>query len=379
MTLPTPDHCPQTTVAIVGGGLAGLALAILLGREGVPTTVLEQADYPRHKVCGEYVSRESLPFLERLGIPLNEYALPFIDRFTLTTPYGWQASCRLRPGGLGISRFLLDDLLARQARSCGVLIRTNTRVQQIRRNPESGSFLLQTAQGEDLASRFVVGAYGRVSGLSSAGRSPAPKFFGVKYHVCDGPPDNHIEIHHFPGGYCGISRIEADRFCLCYLATADRLRPFRGDIPAFEANVLATNPFLRRRLAAPRVMDGVRTAHLRFGIPDPTQTPYPVLGDAAGFIPPITGNGMSLAFRSAHALFPALMQSLEQPSGADLALSANHTYIHRYLDHRIRRGVFLQQLLLHPNRPLNRLISYGLTHLPVLSFMTRQATGDTFR
>ncbi len=376
-TSPSPDHEPAVT--IVGGGLAGLSLAILLGREGVPTTVLEQADYPRHKVCGEYVSRESLPFLERLGIPLADHALPQIDRFTLTTPYGWRSSCRLRPGGFGISRFLLDDLLARQARACGVRLLTDTRVRHIRQDTDAGPFLLQTARGDVLTSRLVVGAFGRLSGLTGPTRPDAAKFFGVKYHILDGPAADQIEIHHFPGGYCGISRVEADRYCLCYLAAADRLRPFRGDIAAFEASVLTANPFLRRWLDAPRAMDGVRTAQLRFGVPNPALTPYPVLGDAAGFIPPLTGNGMSLAFRSAHALFPALMKALEHPASPRLALSTNHAYIRHYLDRRIRRGIFLQQLLLLSHPPVNRLLSYALTHLPILPLLARQAVGASFR
>src|SRR5579883_3315286 len=101
--------------AIAGGGLAGLTLAIQLADAGHNVVLFEKEKYPFHRVCGEYVSMESYDFLQRLGVPLHTMELPNISEVMVSSPNGDCLLQRLDLGGFGISRYTLDDMLARLA------------------------------------------------------------------------------------------------------------------------------------------------------------------------------------------------------------------------------------------------------------------------
>ena len=98
-------------VAIIGGGLAGLAASIQLSRSGHSVVLFEKEVYPFHKVCGEYISLESKSFLQSLGISIEDLQLPVIDTLHLTAPNGKSFITKLPLGGFGISRYLLDSTL----------------------------------------------------------------------------------------------------------------------------------------------------------------------------------------------------------------------------------------------------------------------------
>jgi flavin-dependent dehydrogenase len=120
-----PDVRVDYDVVVIGGGLGGLALSILLCKAGRSVLVLEKDDYPRHKVCGEYVSLESWPFLQNLGLPLEAMDLPRITRLEVTDTCGRGVHMRLPLGGFGISRWALDGGLAELAKSSGVELKTH--------------------------------------------------------------------------------------------------------------------------------------------------------------------------------------------------------------------------------------------------------------
>jgi flavin-dependent dehydrogenase len=357
-------------LVIVGGGLAGLTLAILCARKEMKVTVLEKSTYPRQKVCGEYISKESLPLLEHLGISVKALSLPEIDTFILTSHHGMQSSCHLNPGGIGISRFKLDHLLAETAKNEGVEIYENTRVTEIKFN--KGIYQTETQTGKYFESRLCVGSYGRISGLQSATSQDARYFVGVKYHTTEGPEKNKIEIHNFPGGYCGISAVEEDRYCLCYLAKAEMLKPFKGNIHEFEKEVLYKNKILKKRFESGQKSERIVTSQLTFGVSE-DELPYPLIGDANGFIPPLTGNGMSLAFRGACNLYQAIIKN----NTIESIQKESKIYTSGYLKSRINKGKILQNLLLNENPYFNKGLMFGLTHIPgLLPFMTRQAVGE---
>src|SRR5947209_7384722 len=125
------DFEQEYDVAIIGGGLAGLAAAILLNRSGHSVIILEKEKYPFHKVCGEYVSLESQDFLGKLGIPIHQMDLPRIDRFLLTAPDGRSFTMKLPLGGFGISRYKLDHMLAETAQRNGVFILEETKAEEV--------------------------------------------------------------------------------------------------------------------------------------------------------------------------------------------------------------------------------------------------------
>ena len=112
----------QIDVLIVGGGLAGLSSAIHLSKQNLSVLVIEKNSYPKHKVCGEYISNEVLPYLEFLDIDVFKLGAKKIDKFQLSTTKGQLISADLPLGGFGISRFCLDEALANKALENGVEI-----------------------------------------------------------------------------------------------------------------------------------------------------------------------------------------------------------------------------------------------------------------
>src|SRR5437763_1722309 len=109
-------------IGIVGGGLAGLSLAILAANSGYSVVLFEKEEYPFHKVCGEYISLESYDFLVRLGLPLNDWNLPIIKNLQVSDLKGKTYDFHLDLGGFGISRCRIDNALYELAKRKGVSV-----------------------------------------------------------------------------------------------------------------------------------------------------------------------------------------------------------------------------------------------------------------
>src|SRR6185436_4667961 len=115
-------------VVIVGGGLAGLVCALHLVREGVRPLVIEKNRYPFHRVCGEYISNEVIPYLEFLSAFPTSLSPARISRFQLTSTKGSMAVLPLDLGGFGISRYAFDHYLYTLASQRGVAFRLGNEV-----------------------------------------------------------------------------------------------------------------------------------------------------------------------------------------------------------------------------------------------------------
>jgi flavin-dependent dehydrogenase len=228
---------PDCEVAIIGGGLGGLSLSILLAEAGKKVALFEKKKYPFHRVCGEYVAMESWPFLQRLGIPLSEMQLPRINQLRVTSLSGKMMKLPLTPGGFGISRYTLDALLCEQAKKWGVSVMENHVVKET---------------DEVTGYSVVAGAFGKRSGLDKSLKRAfiqknisARNWVGVKYHLRGNWDDDCIELHNFRGGYCGISKVEAGKYCCCYLTEAKNLRQCDGSIRWMEEQILSENKYLK--------------------------------------------------------------------------------------------------------------------------------------
>jgi menaquinone-9 beta-reductase len=149
-------------VAIAGGGLAGISLAILLAQKGWRVCLFEKEIYPFHKVCGEYISMESWDFLVRLGLPLEKWELPKINELNITAADGKMVCANLPLGGFGVSRFKLDAALAELARSKGVALFEDTRVYDI--HFEEDWHLIESKAGL-FTSKVACACYGKKSNL----------------------------------------------------------------------------------------------------------------------------------------------------------------------------------------------------------------------
>ena len=244
------DQLTKYDIAIIGGGLAGLSLAIQCAKSGFTTVLYEKESYPFHKVCGEYISLESEDFLASLGISIKDLQLPIIKQLHITDGYGNLYHFDLPLGGFGISRFMLDEMLCQIAVQVGVHVFTNTKVQNVIFNNQQ--FAISTNQHQHKAT-IAVGSFGKRSNLDVKLKRPfinnkkggLQNFIGIKYHIKYAYPNDLITLHNFKNGYCGISKIEDDKYCLCYLTTADNLKSNNSSIKQMEANVLHKNPELK--------------------------------------------------------------------------------------------------------------------------------------
>ena len=238
-------------VAIVGGGLAGIALSIQLKRMSIAVILFEKEEYPFHKVCGEYISLESWDFLNDLGIDLDAMNVPIINKLQVSAINGKLLEQSLPLGGFGISRYKLDSTLVQIARAEGVDILENTKVNNTR---FSGDEFIIESSLQTYRAKLVAGSYGKRSNIdikwkrrfSFAKKNKLNNYIGVKYHIKTDFPADTIALHNFKNGYCGIVKIEDDTYNVCYLTTADNLKKSNGDIQEMERMILSQNPFLKK-------------------------------------------------------------------------------------------------------------------------------------
>ncbi len=308
-------------VAIIGGGLGGLTLSIQLAKQGRKVLLMEKESYPYHKVCGEYIAMESFDFLENCGVPLSSLQLPRIERLQLSSPNGNSLYHRLNPGGFGISRYTLDHLLAQIAKENGVHLLEMCRADEVKF--EANKFIISSQKGE-FTSDFAFGSYGKKSNLDvklkrnfTLEKKQGPKnYIGVKYHVQFPQDADLISLHNFEDGYCGISKVDNERWCLCYLTSAANLKANGNSIAQMEENVLKRNPHLKEiwNHANFLYQAPLTISQVRFEPKTQIENHLVLLGDAAGLITPLCGNGMSMSMKAASIiaqLLPDNTQSRE--------------------------------------------------------------------
>ena len=188
-------------VIIVGGGLAGLTSALHLAKKGLSVLIIEQQAYPRHKVCGEYISNEVLPYWRALGVDPFEYGAKKITRFTLSTTQGRSISSPLPMGGFGISRYRIDWELSQKAQQAGV---TLVQEKVVAIEFQGDQFEVSTQQKQTYQATFVIGAFGKRSNLDvaldRAFMKQSTPFLGIKAHYKGVLPENAVELHNFQGG-----------------------------------------------------------------------------------------------------------------------------------------------------------------------------------
>ena len=297
-------------VAIIGGGLAGLALSIQCAQAGYRTILFEKEKYPFHKVCGEYISFESWNFLEELGVPLSQMNLPIIRRLLVTAPNGKRLVQSLPLGGFGISRYKLDATLAEISKQNGVELVEGTKVDEIKF--ENGMFALQTVSGSCQA-KISVGAFGKRANLDVKWKrkfilqkhNKLNNYIGIKYHIKTNWPEDLIALHNFENGYCGISQIEGNKYCLCYLTTAKNLERCGNSIPQMEKEILCRNRHLKKIFENAEMISQspVTISQISFEKKEQVYNHLLLIGDAAGMIAPLCGNGMSMALHASKIAF----------------------------------------------------------------------------
>ena len=282
---------------VIGAGPAGSACAITAARGGAHVLLLEKDVFPRHKVCGEFVSPESLRLLAWLldqerfeDKPQIGSARVFSGKKTI--------SIAIAPAARSIARYELDDELLRAAKAAGVATRESFTVRQV----DHQEMFMVRAEGETLTARAVVNASGRWSQLTpQLPEKNSAKWIGLKAHFRERHPPDSVDLYFFDGGYCGVQRVSEDVVNACAMVRSSAARSLE--------QVLARNEALRSRSRDWQpLFPPISTSGLHFRKPQTETKGMLLAGDAAGFIDPFAGDGISLAMHSgtlaARALLP---------------------------------------------------------------------------
>jgi flavin-dependent dehydrogenase len=305
-------------LVVVGGGPAGTSAAITCARSGARVLLLERGRFPRHKVCGEFVSAESLDLLSNLLSP--QHATFFSESVRIPRARIFLDGCVLHapvdPPAASISRFDLDAALWESAGECGVESRQQASVQGI---SGSGPFLVKTSLGE-FEGRALINASGRWSNLTPTLPSAGVKWLGLKGHFADPSPSASVDLYFFEGGYCGVQPVDisneveiSGRVNACAMV--------RADVASTLPEVFARHPELQERSSEWQpCSDPVSTAPLVFRQPQAERDGILMAGDAAAFVDPFVGDGISLALRSGslagESLIPFFPGTIPLPEAA---------------------------------------------------------------
>jgi flavin-dependent dehydrogenase len=298
-------------ITIIGGGLAGLTLGILLRRENIPVTLHEALRYPRHRVCGEFLSgtgrqilREIAP--KNLAISEGSSTAIFLNRQSLYLNLPEPALCA--------SRFELDAQLAKVFQNLGGDLKTNSR-------PAATN-----APG-------LVQASGRRRADPAHGH-----LLGLKAHAANVFSAADLELHFAPNRYVGICRLPNNLFNICGLFYSTQ--PIH-DLQNRWAEILSDNiPSLTQASWQKDSFCAVAAITLDQHF-DPAQF---AIGDAAAMIPPLTGNGMSMALESAALAAPTLISYAREKISWPEALSSHQKSWNTTFRPRLRWAAYTQRL-----------------------------------
>ena len=325
------------TIEIVGGGLAGLSLGTALCRAGVPAVVFEAGDYPRHRVCGEFITGLSAATSARLGLgPLladalhhREVAWHLRDRLVRVQ--------RLPTPALGLSRYALDARLAAAFTAAGGMLRTRERLTDPSAPP------------------------GRV--FATGRRRSASAWLGLKVHALGLNVSHDLELHLGEQAYVGLSRIEDGQVNVCGLFRRRELCAKGPDLLLGYLTAAGLGELARRLSVAP--LDPASCCAVAAMGFDRGVAPSDriQLGDAGAMIPPFTGNGMAMAFQSAEAVLDPLIAYARGEATWPTTCREARLRLHRRFRLRLATAAALHPFFLQPRR--QRLLS-GLTRARLL-------------
>lgn len=360
---------PDAEVIVVGGGPAGAATAAHLARGGRDVLLLEKGAFPRQKPCGEYYSPGVADTLARLGA---------LDR-VLSEEHELLGGMRVSAGGsafmlsypegqglrraLGVKRYHLDRALLDHARSCGVCV--EERVGVAGTALEGGRVAgvrLRGASGEEvLRSRFVVGADGRHSkvarslGLVLPVRWPRRLGLHAHYVGAVGRLDGLGEMHVGEGAYCGLAPVGGN-LVVAGLVSSMGEKPSGEPAARFFDRKLGYVPGAARRLEGARRIGPVRgVGPLAHRVSRSVGPGYLLVGDAAGYLDPFTGEGVHRALRGAELAAEAIENALR--AGSALPTGYQKAREHVFAD-KERLTLLIQCLLGSP-----RVLAYALGRL----------------
>jgi flavin-dependent dehydrogenase len=381
-----------TDVIVVGAGPAGAATAILFAERGFDVLVLDRAVFPRPKLCGEYLSPEAARVLDRLGVlkaldtagavPLAGMRITAADGRVVTGRYGPVGPWRpYREHAMAVPREVLDTLLAERLRALPIDFRERVRVSDV--VVEGGQVVgvdAVDAAGTTrrLRAKLVVGADGRASvvahrlGLRSEHRL---KRMALVTYVAGLEADQLGEIFVDPPDYAILNPVAPDRVNMSLVVPLRDAARFSDRLDAFFAARVKHLPHLARRVASGDIVARVRAlGPLAYRVREPHVGGVVLVGDAAGFYDPFTGEGVFAGLRGAELAVESVTDALRAGDCSAVALGA-HTRARRALFAGKERLARVLQLVIR-HRRLGNLTAGLLAGRPALLHLMLGVIGD---
>jgi flavin-dependent dehydrogenase len=346
---------------VIGAGPAGSSAAITAARQGARVLLLEKGSFPRQKVCGEFVSAESLGLLASLLQSSNVELLTDcvkIQDIRLIVD-GYPLLVRLDSAAASIARTDLDLALWKAASACGVETLQKSDVRSVQQSADMKGFTVSTAK-DAFEGRSVVQCCGRWSNLNVApGYEIREKWLGVKAHFLEYQPSERLDLYFFDGGYCGVQPVSKPgpdgwaSLNVCAMVRADRAASLE-QILALEQSLTERSKNWRAQTLP------ISTSPLVFWAPEPVRESLLQAGDAVAFVDPFVGDGISLALRSgalaADCLIPFLQNEVSQQQAVE-----DYRRLHRLrFSHVYRNSSRVRKMLSAPKfvrRPLMHLMN----------------------
>ncbi len=335
-------------IIIIGGGLAGLCNAIHLSKYGKDVLLIEKNNYPKHKVCGEYISNEVLPYLQFLDFNPFDFGAVKIENFQISTTNNKTINAKLPLGGFGISRYQIDLELSKKALQNGAIILQDSviDVQFI-----DDHFSVTTKGNKRFTSKICIGAFGKRSALDKKMNRDFIKkkspYLGVKLHVKDFDfSEDLVALHNFKGGYCGVSKVEKNIINLCYISDFTTFKKYKN-INEFQEKVVFKNKFLRAvfQNSKPVWDKSLSISQISFETKNPIENHMIMCGDSAGMIHPLCGNGMSMAIQSSQIASKLILNYLNDKIPSRIQLEKLYiTQWNKEFKWRLKTGHFIARL-----------------------------------
>ncbi len=388
-------------VAVAGGGPAGSTVAALLARAGHAVLVCDAARFPRHKICGEYVPPAAVAAFSDLGV--LDAVLDLSPRrhvgMAVVAPGGARVLGRYgepEQRGFSMRRYDLDPVLLENARSSGAVVREGTRVQAVTRCSDGLFELTLSGHPAPARARAIVGADGRNSFVARALGLRRPERRHRRWAVMghfeqvDAPGD-HGEMIVTGYGYCGINPLPGGLANVCVVL--DPHRPARGassrrgapraaglpgrnGLAAFFRERIEEHALTRRRLRHARLSAGLwATGPMACGSSTPVADGALLVGDAAGFFDPFTGEGIAMALRGGTMAAAVLGAALLRGDLSARALSPYASARRAAFATRLRLDRILQAVLARPR--LADWVARRLNRDQDLADLLARVTGDT--
>ena len=361
---------------VAGAGPAGSASATLLARAGFSVLLIDRASFPRDKACSEYMSPEAVRILARLGVleSLERSGAFPLEGMKVTACRGATAHGRFagagspfRSTGLSVSRRILDYQLLGAACDAGASIRERTVVEELifEGGTVAGAVLRDSGsqQRYSLRARLVVGADGlrSVVGRRLGSRHHGARRMAFVTHVANvAGMTASAELHFREHGYVGLNQIGHDQTNVALVVPAERARGARGSLERFFQQTLETFPGVRERVAAGRVVRRIlATGPFAVRSSRIVANGAMLVGDAADFFDPATGDGIYSALRGAELLASTAAGALRQPG----LLTADRLIDYRRSRRRVFAGKWLMERMLDQALRFPRLLDLGVARL----------------